>query len=206
MGHSLVQVILLARSDDVEKWMNILIVVVLAAFWGIANLIKAKKAQQAGKEEQPGRRPGQKPSPAIRALRERLLQQRAHARPAGPVRGPQYKPQARPRLSPAVRPQPAVKGQPIRVPIAAPPEKLSPLGATEIEASLKALPEPISKPIESLGEEHGPLLQEQPEQESIVESLLDYEDPDELRRAILHYEILGKPLSLRGSGEHVIGL
>ncbi len=30
-----------------------------------------------------------------------------------------------------------------------------------------------------------------------IETLLKFEDPDDLKRAILHYEILGKPLSLR---------
>ena len=30
-----------------------------------------------------------------------------------------------------------------------------------------------------------------------AQAVLDYSDPDALRRAILHYEILGKPLSLR---------
>jgi hypothetical protein len=40
----------------------------------------------------------------------------------------------------------------------------------------------------------------------LSEILSDYEDPEKLRRAILHYEILGKPLSLREPGEHIIGL
>jgi hypothetical protein len=31
----------------------------------------------------------------------------------------------------------------------------------------------------------------------LSEILSDYDDPEKLRRAILHYEILGKPLSLR---------
>ena len=30
-----------------------------------------------------------------------------------------------------------------------------------------------------------------------IETLLQFEDPDDLKRAILHYEILGKPLALR---------
>jgi hypothetical protein len=39
-----------------------------------------------------------------------------------------------------------------------------------------------------------------------IEPLLDYDDTDELKRAILHYEILGRPLSLRGPSEQIIGL
>lgn len=35
---------------------------------------------------------------------------------------------------------------------------------------------------------------------------LDISDPEEIRKAILHYEIIGKPMSLRGSDEQIIGL
>jgi len=35
------------------------------------------------------------------------------------------------------------------------------------------------------------------EKEHIVEDILKLDNPDDLRRAILHYEILGKPLALR---------
>ena len=38
-----------------------------------------------------------------------------------------------------------------------------------------------------------------PRAKYLSEILSDYEDPEKLRRAILHYEILGKPLSLRDS-------
>ncbi len=38
------------------------------------------------------------------------------------------------------------------------------------------------------------------------EPLLDVSDPEAIRRAILHYEIFGKPMSLRGPGEQIIGL
>jgi hypothetical protein len=34
-------------------------------------------------------------------------------------------------------------------------------------------------------------------EEPVIEPLLSAEEPDELKKAILHYEILGKPLSLR---------
>jgi len=37
-------------------------------------------------------------------------------------------------------------------------------------------------------------------------SVIDYSDPDALRKAILHYEILGKPLALRGPSEEATSL
>lgn len=39
-----------------------------------------------------------------------------------------------------------------------------------------------------------------------TEILLDVSSPKDIRKAILHYEILGKPLSLRGPGEQIVGL
>ena len=40
----------------------------------------------------------------------------------------------------------------------------------------------------------------------LSELLSDYEDPEDLKRAILHYEILGKPLALRDPSRVIIGL
>jgi len=40
-------------------------------------------------------------------------------------------------------------------------------------------------------------------EEPAIEPLLSAEEPDELKKAILHYEILGKPLSLRELGENL---
>jgi len=206
MESYLAQLILAVRSDDVEKWANILLVVVLAVFWAVAGLLKAKKAQQGGEEEQPGSETGQKPSSAVRALRKRLLQQSARAQPPTSAPAARYQAQARQRLQAAVRPQPAVKRQPVQIPTAAPIEKPSPVPAALEPGLIKVIPEPISKSIEGLPEEYAPEAEEKVEHEFAVESLLDYADPDELRRAILHYEILGKPLSLRRPGEHIIGL
>ena len=39
----------------------------------------------------------------------------------------------------------------------------------------------------------------------LTEILSDYADPEKVRKVILHYEILGKPLSLRESPENIIG-
>jgi hypothetical protein len=53
------------------------------------------------------------------------------------------------------------------------------------------LPDSSVKTIESVSED-----------DYFSETLLDYADPEELRKAILHYEILGKPLSLRGQSDN----
>jgi len=57
--------------------------------------------------------------------------------------------------------------------------------------------EPIGKTIKGLQDKRAYELEEMPESEYLSELLSNYANPEELRRAILHYEILGKPLSLR---------
>ncbi|UCC22736.1 MAG: hypothetical protein JSW23_01310, partial [Planctomycetota bacterium] len=51
------------------------------------------------------------------------------------------------------------------------------------------------------------LAAEKKEKEPVIleEPLLALDDPDVLRRAILYYEILGKPVSMRPPGQHLIG-
>lgn len=191
------RLILVARSDDVERWMNILIIVVLAAFWAIASLVKAKKAEQQDQQEPPT--PGQKPYPTSRRMATKPSQQRARPRPAGRVAAARYRhrPQPRPRSTLATPPEPAEK------PLSQ--QKLPSLSVS-LEQDVQALAEETSPFIEGLPHTSESTAGETLEYEPAFESLLDYDDADELRRAILHYEILGKPLSLRGPGEQVIGL
>lgn len=197
-----------ARSDDVEKWMNILILVVLAAFWAIANLVRKKKLQHDDEQDQSGGRPVHKASTPIDALRKAFMQQRT--RPLVPAR---YRLQARQRPSATARPRPATKEpgakeqQPGPTLAATPLEKpKQPSPAERLAADLERRPEIPDKPIEGPQVAYLSAAIQKVEYEPALDFLFDYEDPDELRRAILHYEILGKPLSLRRSGEHIMGL
>jgi len=198
------QLVLSVRSNDVEKWANILLVVVLAALWAVAGLLKARKTQPQDEQEQSTAERQQKPSPLGKSLREELLGQRGRPRPTAPTSAAQYRRQAPQRLPTAVRPQRAVRRQPIQLAAPAPADRLPPM-ASGLEAWLQPIPEPASKPAEGLGQ-YGPLAAEKSEAEFSPAFVLDYDDPHELRRAILHYEILGKPLSLRRPGEQIIGL
>ena len=76
----------------------------------------------------------------------------------------------------------------------------------EIETSLEALPEYTSKTVKGLVSKGKGMADKVPESKYLSEVLLDYADPDELRMAILHYEILGRPLSLRDPSGQIIGL
>jgi len=174
MNELLAQIVPAARnSNDDRGWMNILVLVLLAVFYGLGSILKAKskKVEQQGEEQLP-RKPARKPPGVARGLEKRFVQRPGRA--TGPAQRRKV-----------MRPQPVVPRfaaeveEAIRLPTLEPLEvsKLSPLG---------------------LPEEAGEVVIEEP--------LLDYADADELTRAILHYEILGRPLSLRGPGEQIIGL
>ncbi|MFQ6036559.1 MAG: hypothetical protein ACE5NM_12040 [Sedimentisphaerales bacterium] len=189
MDELLAQLIQAARSDDVEGWMNILIVVIIAVFWAISGILKARAGKPEEEQEQLAGKPTPRQPPAARGLKEKLLQQ---ARPTQPVRPAPARKIGYPQ---PVAQRVTAKKRPIRIPtVEALKEPKLPRPAPRVRPAVEELPQLISKPVE------------RPEPELAVESLLDYADPDELRRAILHYEILGKPLSLRGPGEQIIGL
>lgn len=76
------------------------------------------------------------------------------------------------------------------------PELEPPLKEPQIKAE-RVEPKPISKTVKELQDERASEPAQMPESEYLSELLTDYADPEELRRAILHYEILGRPLSLR---------
>jgi len=76
----------------------------------------------------------------------------------------------------------------------------------ELETKIEESPESTSKAVKKLATRRAGVPAEVPEAEHLPEILSDYDDPEELRRAILHYEILGRPLSLRDPSGQIIGL
>ncbi|MCK4752410.1 MAG: hypothetical protein KAS75_03115 [Planctomycetes bacterium] len=138
----LTQLILAARNGDGNgaDWMNILVLVVLAAFYGLGGILKAK-ANKLEDEQQP-----EQPEPAHK--------------PPHPQRRKinRHKPSVR-KIAPQA--EPADRLLTLEVP------ELTPIKETE--------------------------------QQTVAETLFDFDDADGLKRAILYYEILGKPLSLRDS-------
>ncbi len=186
MNALLAQIIVAARRGDDKDggWMQLLIIVVLAAIYGVGGIIKARANKLERKQqEQPGRKPTPEPSEDTMAAEQAQ-------RPSPPMQGRQLRPQVRPPGRKIMRPHPSVqkfvtktKEEPVVW-----PETLEP----QLQPELKDIHIGI------------PSKTEQPE--TVIESLLGFDDPDLLRKAILHYEILGKPLSLRGPSEHTAGL
>ena len=215
MNDLLLQIILARRNDDVESWMNILFIVVLAIFWLIGGIIKAKanKSQTGSKDNLP-RKPVRKPPIHSREAREQMLKrlerpvdsaaqvQRQQPRPA--TQKPRMKfadLQAAVRKF-AVEAEKAFEAD-VKKPV---PKHDQPLPVQQIKAEKPKLAEPIMTAIEELPEKQDTESEQIRESEYLSEILIDYADPDDLRRAILHYEILGKPLSLRDPSDNSIGL
>ena len=205
MNDLLLQIILARRNDDAESWMNILFVVVLAIFWLVGGIIKAKanKSQTGSKDNLP-RKPVRKPPIHSREAREQMLKRLE--RPADSTESKRQQPrpaEQKPRmkfadLQAAVRKFAVEAEKAFQVNPKEPTPELKPaLAEPNVETKRKELSEISITSVKGLHDKQASEPSQMPESEYLSELLLDYSDPEELRRAILHYEILGKPLSLR---------
>jgi len=226
MNYSLAQFVL-ARGNGVGEWMDVLVLVVVAVVYGLGSIIKASKKAQGQKDKQPehklkGKRSGS------RGVLEQFVREIQHAfeptsgRESRPAAQPERPKVARPQPAPAVRKYDAEAKQPGLFQQRTPPAKPERPGLElsiparkvqpdfeelpELETSMQALPDFTSKAAEGLLGKRKGMADEIPEPKYLSEVLADFTHPDELRMAILHYEILGKPLSLRAPSGQIIGL
>jgi len=221
MNELLAQIILAVQKKDTKGWGNILFIVFLAIFWAIGGILKvrAKKAEEekAGGEQLSGK-PGGKPAEDTTGLPKRPFQKIRLAVETELQK--QRRLQAQQARRKLVRPQavaqkvPAKTERATKIPTLEPVEE-SKLGLRtrqvqpefqklpELEARIQELPEFTVKKLE---DKRVGIPAEIPQAKHLAEILLDYSDPNDLKRAILHYEILGRPLSLRGPSGHIIGL
>jgi hypothetical protein len=215
MNEILSQIISAARSNDIEGWMNILIVLILAIFWAIGGIIKAKtkKAKEEG-EEQLTDRPARRRRESAMGLQKQSPQQPSRERTAAQELHKQYRRQVEQLRRKISGPRPiasttaAGKKSMVFPSFISPEETILEKLKSEVtpSAEKQLKPEPKIERARKLKDIYADISAEKAKAEISIESLLDYTDPDGLRRAILHYEILGKPLSLRHPGEHIIGL
>ncbi len=204
----LAQIILAARNGDGKDWMKILFPVALAIFYVVGSILKAKKSKDEQKgDQQLAPEPAGKPPVVTKGLQKQALEQLR--RPAGPPPSRQYRPQVQPTRRKVMRPRPAVRKPAAKLEQEIEFETIEPLEALKLPplAALEEYKEFISEPLKELEDKHVGVPSETAQPEAVLEELLlDYADTDELKRAILHYEILGRPLSLRGPSEQIIGL
>ncbi len=193
MNYWLVQLVLAARrsSDRDSGWMQILVFVVLAIFYAVGSIVKARanKTAPKGKEQAP-RKPVRKSSEDFIDLK--MLKQlfglpeeaESSSQPSPEASKPKIaKQQVQPTVRKVARPQPMARR---KASVTVEPQAAKP----------QVRPRPRLKRIPGLTGE-AELSTGVPQAKYLSDILSDYDDPEKLRRAILHYEILGKPLSLR---------
>ena len=182
MNHCLAQTIYLARNGDAEGWMNILFVVILAVFYAVGGIVKAKsnKSEQEDEDRQPAPKPRFKPT-----------QQTAHRQPQRPV--------ARTAAQQAPIPPARIKAQSREPQLVQPTEFLQDGKLSHLQFDTEKSQKSFTKPLKEL--EVGQALTQprkiQPRTIIVEEPLVRFDNSDELKKAILHYEILGTPLALR---------
>ena len=175
--------------------MNILVIVVVAVMYGLGSIIKAKgkKAQGQQGEKQLTRGPTHKPATGGRGVLEQFFNELRSL--AEPTQGRESRPIGQPASQKIARPQPAVR------------KYAEAKQAGQVQLTTRpAEPEFTGKTVEGLAGKRMDRAAEVPESKYLSEVLLDFTDPDDLRIAILHYEILGRPLSLRDPSGQIIGL
>jgi hypothetical protein len=184
----------LAARDSNERdtgWMQILVFVILSIFYALGSIVKARanKTAPKGKEQIP-RKPARKsPESTIDLQSLKQFWRSARATPGS---------QPRPQVQPKLEELPEFTAE---MALAIPATVKKDVRLSSVEA-----PEVMRVAMPLVTAERAVVGAEMPQTKYLSEILSDYEDPEKLRRAILHYEILGKPLSLREPGEHIIGL
>lgn len=184
--------------------MRILVFVILAVFYAVGSIVKAKANKTALKEEQISRKPAGKPPESSRDLQRPT--------PRSQPRPQVAKPQVQPPHRKVARPQPSASKLPTKAEEAVKISTFEPLEASKVAAmepqvqpKLEELPELTAETVKKLEGKRVAAPAGIPQTKYLSEILSDYDDPEKLRRAILHYEILGKPVSLRDPSEHLIG-
>ena len=212
MNEVLAQIILASRKGNNERWMKILFPVFLAIFWAISAILKlkAKKAEEEKTgEKQLRSKTGSKP--AAGTTKVGPFQQIRRAIEAEVQKQRQLQEQQAQRK--LARPQPAAQKVAIKTEPATQIPALEPVEeakltrpTTQVQTKFQELPDFTGKTVKKMRDKRIDAPAEIPQVKHLAEILLDYSDPNELKRAILHYEILGRPLALRGSSGSVIGL
>jgi hypothetical protein len=189
MNYILAQLFLAARKSNEDKgWVQILVFVVLTVFYALGSIVKARANKAAAKgeekeEENQTSKPARRPSEST--IEMQLLKQ-LFGYPERPAPGKQPRQQV-------VKPQ----VQPTRRKVARPaggamlePQVVRPQVQPKLEEIPEFTPAVLLRKSEAAGAEI-------PQTKYLSEILSDYDDSEKLRRAILHYEILGKPVALR---------
>jgi len=172
------------HDGDDAGWMQLLIFVIVGVVYAVSALLKAKARKLEGEgEQEPAHKLAGKGFYRKGGLQRQAAKQ---ARRGAETHYGRLHEASRKllRVQAAVRKTPSEEKPMIEVP---------------------AMELPRGEPAKLSPAVSAPETAEEPEAGYAAEMLFDYGEPDELKKAILHYEILGKPLALRGPSEQIIG-
>lgn len=193
MSEPLLQNVISVSKETIDKLSEIAPFIIIGAIWLFGAIAKAVSAGRKGQQPEPEQKARGKPhQPAfddfIKMVRERYSTAREQVK--------------RESEEPAVMPRPVPK--PYQAPT--PPAGMEVANAPKpplIEVTIPAVTPKVEKPsmeqlAPSLAEERLTDIVHIVEPHPYLAELAEqYTDPDGLRKAILHYEILGTPLALR---------
>ena len=217
MNYLWAQIIGVLADSDTDKWTNILFVVVLAIFWlggGLLKILGGKAQKRRQQRQGLGQLRPIKPQPGAAPPTKRPVRPAPKIQPRPQIQRPRSPKRTvvRPRAA-VPRPtsaKPDVELAPVELlkelqpkghQLSVPTPKLA-----QVKPEFEELPDFTAKAVKKLAPKDARLISQTPPTKYLADILSDYADAESLRRAILHYEILGKPISLRGPGEQVIGL
>lgn len=219
MNYSFLQFFLAAQNEDFEKWMNILFIVILAAFWLIGGIVKVKSEQaKRRKNKQSPRDDAARPSAVKRDPGELILekilgsfipdsanQQRSISQQTFKKSPPQ---EVKPALTAKSQSDKYVTRQKMsqlrKQKLLQQKQSVEPKfnELKSIDTDIHKLPDFSADAVKNIE----PSYQKVTAEVSMSNYLPDFSDSDSLKRAILYYEVLGRPLSLRDSSNPFAGL
>ncbi|MCK5472589.1 MAG: hypothetical protein KAI59_01040 [Planctomycetes bacterium] len=168
MNYLLAKVIFLARGNEADGWMQILIFVIMGVIYAVGSLAKAKANKLSRQEQEDDE---QQQPPQNRQVQKQALRAGLHKNIATFIKANQPENQNRSTKT-----------------------KYAQTKKTKLKPQSNIADMAAKKPLRGKRVE---TLKTTAPQEGISELLTDYEDQDSLKKAILHYEILGKPIALR---------
>jgi hypothetical protein len=165
-------------NGDEEGWMQLLVFIVLAVFWAIGGIMKARSAKARDEKQRQQSKP--RPQPRPRPSFERLLRSEPE--------------KARTRAVQVQRPRPGRRFERDK----GAREQVKEPVAVQSSESVKDVLAEVDK-IDHIGE----IAPMEAAMAAVAGQGIELGTSEQLRAAMLHYEIFGKCVGLRESREHV---
>ncbi len=201
----------LLLEGDESGWMQMLVYAVIFGLMAVSQIVKSRKQKRRFEEEESAA-----PRPAPPAGRQgpsRAVQQRPAVQP---VRRSDNAPEPRREVPGGTRPRTIIRPgsalsdfvADIKAEIKRAAEEMQGVNAPPPWAIAEPEPPQVARPMPEPDEPKCFIegIAPEPEIDEFSGIAPEFSDPDDLKRAVLYYEILGKPISMRGQADHIIGL